>query len=46
MNVPRSVEKRVARTATSSVSFSDVVRSGNENRFRQASSDACSHLML
>src|SRR5436190_22236835 len=45
-NVPRMVEKIVARNATSRVSFNDVERSGNAKRSRQASSDACSHLML
>ena len=46
MNVPRIVATIVARNATSSDELSDVDRSGNEKRFRHASSDACSHLML
>ena len=45
-NVPRIVATIVARNATCNESFSDVDRSGNEKRFRHASSDACSHLML
>jgi hypothetical protein len=46
MNVPRIVARIVARNATSRVSLSYDDRTGNEKRFRHASSDACSHLML
>src|ERR1700675_4495360 len=46
MNVPRIVDRIVARNATSRVSLIAVVRSGNENRSRHAWSDACSQVML
>ena len=36
----------MATNATSNESLSEVDRSGYEKRFRHASSDACSHLML